>query len=428
MLKIALAFVALISSVSSFALEVEYFRFTNSKTYALTDDALLENSLVKNNYPWLLTTAVDYVKVPLSIQNDKQRTDEIVKSLMGLHLGGGVRVTRSLFLGARTYFAKIDSDAGNGTYWGDSALEAKWRFYQTDNSALALAPALYLPTGTQTFTTNRGKVGEYLGLNYERNFNWFQLSLMAGYSNLPGSTFNLGSSFTSIDYKRSIYTAVGSIFPLSDTWALNIEGYRHNQLKGNQHPNEGYVGLRNQTTPSLNTFFGASLGGLIDETANDFRVSFGIKYAPIPEETKVVESRPLVKEKPVVKQTLRDAGLMKEQEQFGELISSETIYFKNASSVVDSFSQDVIKKFFRTMNKVNSSKYTIVLEGFASKTGNSQRNMKLSTDRIHRTRQYLASIGTNSKAVSEVAYGDANADVNISEALNRKVMLRLYKK
>lgn len=426
-MRYLLSLFLILPSMSAFALDVEFFEFTNSKTYALTDDALLENSVVKNNYPWMFTAAFDYVKVPLSVQNNNRRTEELVKSLTGLHLGGGVRVTNSFFIGARTYVAQLSSGE-KGTYWGDSVIEAKWRFYQGEKTAIALAPAIYLPTGTNSFTSDNRKVGEYLGLNFERNFDVVQVSIMAGYANRPGATFNMGTTYTSIDYKQSLYTAIGTIFPLSESWALNIEGYRYNQLKGNQHPNEGYVGLRHQTTPSMTTFFGGSVGGLVDKTANDYRISLGIKYAPENEEVKkVVEHRPAPVEKPKPAPTKREAGLIKEKALYGSLIAYESIYFANGSNKLDNFSKDVVKKFFASAARL-TSEYKVVLEGFASKKGNPASNLILSQKRILSTRSFLNQIGATNKTMTEVAYGDSAADSTVDEALNRKVMLRLYRK
>ena len=423
-------FLFLLISIPALAIEVEYFNFTNSKTYALTDDALLDNSLINNKYPWMFTAALDHVKTPLSIQRDSERTDDIVRSLQGLHLGGGVRLIESLFIGAKTYIANIDTDS-DGAYWGDSTIEAKWRVWQGENSALAIAPAVYVPTGTQGFTTDGNKVGEYLGLNFEKNFKWIQISIMGGYSNKPGATFSYGPNYTSLDYKKSVYTAIGSVIPFTDTWALNIEGYRYNQLNGNQHPNEMYVGLRNQTTPSLSAFFGASFGGLIDQTSNDYRVSAGIKYTPFAEPKTAPVPAPIASPEPVKKPvTKREVGLEKEKALYGTLVAGETIYFANGSSKLDTLSQDIAQKFNNTVSKLENAKieYTIVLEGFASRVGNPVRNMALSKERIKKTETTLANLGINSNSIVEVAYGDSTVDTTVSEALNRKVMLRLYRK
>jgi outer membrane protein OmpA-like peptidoglycan-associated protein len=409
-----------------YAIEVEYFEFSNSKTYNLIDDALLEESVVNNNYPWMLTAAADYVKVPLSIQTNSKRTADIVKSLTGLHLGGGYRISNRFFLGARTYLANIDSE-DDGVFWGDSVLEAKWRFYQNNKTAIAFAPSIYLPTGTQFFATNGNKVGEYLGFTLEKNFDWVQISLMLGYSHRPGAKFAYGTEYSELNYTDAIYTGIGSIFPLTDIWALNLEGYRYNQFKGNQHPNEWYVGLRNQTTSSITSFFGISIGGLIDNTSNDFRVSAGIKFSPVEDKAKEIEKVFPQPTRVAKKISKREAGIQKEKRLYGEMVASETIYFSNGSSVVDDFSKDVVKKLNALTGKMRF-KYTMVLEGFSSKVGNPKSNMQLSFKRIDKTKEILADLGVNTSSIVTVAYGDSVADTSVNEALNRKVMIRLYRK
>ncbi len=413
----------LLLSSDAYALDVEFFRFTNSKSYALTDDALLENSFVDSSYPWILTGAYDYVKVPLSIRTDDSRSQEIISSLSAFHLGGGYRIKENILIGARTYLATID-EGTNKTHWGDSVVELKWRFFQDANSAIAFAPNVTIPTGTSQYTTNNRKFAEYVGFNYERTFGWFQLSGMLGFSNKPGATFDHGPNYTKLDYKQSLYTAIGTIFPLTETWALNVEGYRHNQLKGNQHPNEGYVGFRNQTTPSISTFFGTSVGGIIDKTSNDYRLSFGLKFTPSYPEPTHPKSLEILPPSTVSK---RDEGLKNELKLYGDLISSETIYFPNGSSDLNSFSIDVVKRFSSQALK-QQGEFTIVIEGFASKKGDSQSNMKLSQNRVKETKNYLMNQGIAAPVIKEVAYGDSAADSTVQDALNRKVMIRHYRK
>ena len=421
-------------SLQAFALEVEYFNFTNSKTYALTDDALLENSVVDNNYPWMLTAAYNYVKTPLTIKDEDERTADIIKSLHGLHLGGGYRLTKSLFIGAKTYAAKLAGE-DDGVYMGDTAAELKWRFWQGESSAIAVIPTIYLPTGTSDFTTNNGKVGESLALVFEHNMKWIQFSLVGGFVNRPGATLGNSDDYTGLNYKQAIYTAIGAILPLTDAWALNVETYRYNNLKGNQHPNEFYFGARNQTTSSVSTFLGLSLGGFVDETSNDYRLSAGIKYTPFEEKEKPAPAPQVVqpvkpRPAPVAKKITREEGLQLEKDLYGKLVAMETIYFGNGSSKVDPQSRSLVRKFRDETSKISKqekAKYTIVVEGFASKTGNPVSNMKLSQARIAETEAQLKSLGINPKVIKEVAYGDSAADMTISEALNRKVMLRLYR-
>ncbi|MFZ4712153.1 MAG: OmpA family protein [Bacteriovoracaceae bacterium] len=416
-----LSLLLLLTSSNVWALNLEYFRFTNDPNYSITEGALLNNSLVAKNYPYILTGAFDYVKTPLSIRSNNIRTSDVVSYLSALHLGGGYRFTDNFFVAARTYFAhtnKADSV-------GDSIVEAKYRFYQNSDTALALHPRLSLPTGNQTFTTD-DKMGGYLGLNLEKKFSILQMAANLGYSEQPGATYSLGSNYTSIDYKKAIFTALGFVAPITETWALNIEGYRFIQFKGNQHPNEVYAGLRHQTTRSLAAFGGLAVGGPIDQSSNDYRLSLGIKFTPATEQEVVHTPPPVVHKKAPVNK--REKILTSESQLYGDLIFSENIYFANNKYDLTELSKQILKKVHKRY-KGTKLKPTIVLEGFASIRGNDHaHNLTLSENRGQETKENLTKLGVSPEAVKIVAYGDNRAEPDVDEALNRKVMIRFYEK
>ena len=422
-----LVFLLLLAILPVHALDLEYYKFTNNPTYSITEDAQLKNGVIPSNYPFILTAALDYVRTPLSVKIDDERVDDVVKSLLGLHLGGGFKVTDKLFLGARTYLTQVDSGNNDkGVFLGDSIIEAKYRFYQSKHAAWALHPRLTIPTGSQDFTTNNKKTGGYLGLNFEKRFSWLQAVFNLGYSHQPGAHLGLGTEYSIINYKESIYTAIGSIIPVSERWAVNLEAYRFNQFKGNQHPNELYVGLRNQTTKNVASFMGISVGGPIDQSSNDYRLSLGIKYTPF--EDKVIEAAPVVAPKPAPAPTKREKILSREQQIYGNLKLAENIYFANNSIVLTEVSQGILKKV-RDLLKSIKGKGTIVLEGFASTRGNNPAyNMELSKKRSIISRDFLQKLGVSPSEMQLVAYGDAKADPHLDEGLNIKVMIRFYEK
>ncbi len=422
-----LALFVLFFSLRSEALDLQYFKFTSNPTYSSTDNALLNKSFVRNDYPWLLTAAYDYVKIPFSIEKNNSRFKDIVRNQNSLSLGGAWHPRHDLMLGARTHVSRLASDT-TGTYLGDSVVEGMWKFYESDATAIALHPKLNIPTGSNTYTTQGRKLGEYLGINLERKFTWLQAVLNIGYAHQPGAKLDLGGNFTKIDYHEAIFTAIGTIFPLAESWSLNIEGYRYNQFRGNQHPNEVYLGVRKDFNRELIGFLGLATGGLIDESSNDYRFSVGLKYYP----GLSTESKPPMEKivhidhptpKPAAPAKRKDV-LDSEEQLYGKLALAENVYFANNSVVITDLYKALLTKLAKQVQKYHHM--TIVLEGFASAVGTGPANMILSKNRAIEVRSFLRKAGANDAQVKSVAYGDLRAEAGVDEALNRKVMVRVY--
>ncbi len=410
------------------ALDLQYFKFTHNPTYSSTDNALLNNGLVRNDYPWLLNVAYDYVKTPLSVEKDNNRDRELVKNMQSLSFGGAWHPTDALLIGVRTRFSRLKSDE-SGTYLGDTFVDGIWKFYEEGRNAIALHPRLTLPTGSNDYTTQSSKVGGYLGFNFERKFDWFQAVINLGYSREPGAQLSLGPDFTKIDYRDAVFTAIGTMFPLVENWALNLEAYRYNNFSGNQHPNEFYAGIRHQINYDWAGFGGIATGGLIDESSNDYRFSLGLKWYPGEEKKTMEKAAPILvadkKPEPVL--TKREQVLKKESDLHGKLILQQNVYFANGSTVLNALSQALLSKMAaKVKGKENS--LTIILEGFASTAGNPDSNLILSQKRATTVKTYLKAQGVGDTNIKNVAYGDSRAEAGVDDSLNRKVMMRVYSK
>lgn len=422
----ALFIIFFLLPLKAWSLDLEYFKFSHTPTYSSSESALLKDSLTRNDYPWLFNAAFDHVKTPLSVQTQRDRTDEIVESMNSLHFGGAYRIKENLQLGFRTRATMVDDGDETGTFLGDSFVDLLWKFFEEGTTAWALNPRITLPTGTGDFTTQNSKVGGYLGLNIEKKFTFFQAVLNLGYSRQSGATFNYSPNFSELNYQDAFFTAVGSIFPLSEKFSLNLEAYRYNQFKGNQHPNEFYAGLRHQTTENLATFGGLSTGGLVDESSNDYRISLGLKFYPGSKKVESIVIPRTVEKKPEPKpMTARQKVMEKEKSLYGALIHSENVYFANGSIVITDIYKKLLSDFKRRFPDQNVN---LILEGFASSKGNSASNMILSKKRAQAVWSYLSVEGFKSENIKSVAYGDSKDDASLDEALNRKVMIRIYKK
>lgn len=414
------------------AIEVEYFQFSPNNRYSLTDHALLEDQFIQQDYRWIFTSALSYVKVPLSISINGQREENIINDMQTLHIGGAYQ-TKDFLLGLRARAHRLNTDDESGFYMGQSLIEGTYKLLEKNQFALALHSKLTFPTGSQTYTENSGRVGGQIGLNSEKKFTWFQGALNLFYSNQPGAYQSFGNNFSSLDYREAIAINLATLFPIHDKWGLNLEAYRYQQFKGDQHPNELYAGLRHQTTQSLTSFGGLATGGLIDKSSNDYRISFGLKWAPDAVERVQRKIAQPVQEKPTppkpapATNTTREKRLKEEESRYGKLINTHEIYFENNSSIINPHDIELIKSVARSWHKMGQEPQ-LVIEGFASSIGNRTDNLRLSEVRAEKVIHALMHEKVKSHKMKKVYYGDTKANKEIDEALNRKVAIRIYRK
>ncbi len=403
------------------AINLEFFQFSQNTGYSQTHHALKTRSLYPSNYPWILTSSLSYVSNPLTVKQDNERVSSVIDSLSTLQLGGAYRYNENTQFGLASMMSYQYGNNLEGYFPGDTQVDMIWKFFENTNHALAFHPKITLPTGTGDYVTNSPKASAYLGWNLESRFQAFQTAVNLGYLNSPGSKLTQDVDATSeytIDLREALRIGFGAYLPMTGPWALNIEAYRYQQIQGDQHPNEIYAGLKHRTSQNLLTFGGLSAGGLIDKSSNDYRISFGLKYAPVAEDAPVVELKK--QEEKLTRQEL----LRRESEIYGRMFYAWNVYFANNSTVI----VETFKKQLRKLKKKYSPGYHFILEGFASKRGNAEHNFILSEERTREVSAFLVGLGISKDKIKTVAYGDARAIEDIDEALNRKVMIRIYRK
>jgi outer membrane protein OmpA-like peptidoglycan-associated protein len=405
------------------AINLEFFQFVQNPGFNQTQNALKSGGHYQT-YPWILTSSLSYVSNPLTIKQNNERIGSVLDSMTTFQIGGAYRLADSLQLGMNTSLGQQYGNEYNGIFAGDTNIDIIWRLFDGKTHALALQPRLTLPTGNGDYTSNSPHAGTYFGLNFESAFNWFQTAFNLGYSNAPGAILlnqpiNTTSEFD-LDLQEAIRIGFGALFPISGPWSLNVETYRYQQLKGDQHPNEIYSGLRYEPTPGLFAFGGLSTGGLIDKSSNDYRVSLGLKFAPYTEK----KPDPEVIKKVEDKQSLRKKYLEREKELYGNIQLATNVYFANDSTLI----VKTYQKLLEDLKKKFSTKDHYILEGYASERGETEYNYLLSQNRAQVVADYLIKLGVDQNKIKQVAYGEARAIEDIDEALNRKVMIRIYRK
>lgn len=404
----------------SIAINLDFSRSASNTLFHQTSYALKNNGMRSSPNPWLWTSSLSYVSQPITMRDEYSRVNSIISSLTTLSLGGAYLFNSQTQLSLNIKALQTYQDQISGTFISDTEIDLLWKFFENSSHAIALHPRFIVPTGSHELLSQNHHVGSYLGLNVESLFKSFQTAFTIGYFNHPGSvqnfSYNESPNFI-MDFSEGLRIALGIILPVTDQFSINVESFRYQQFQGDQHPNEVYLGLRYHRNQTPFYFFsGLSSGGLIDETSNDYRISLGFKYRPTSKKVtkKIVRKTPSQKRKEV---------LRKERIKYGERMTSLNLYFANNSSqIVKTFKQQLKK----LKSKLNDQCFYI-LEGFASRRGEEKHNFILSEERAKRVAQYLISLGVKKSQIKTVAYGDARAIEDIDEALNRKVMIRIYR-
>ena len=117
-----------------------------------------------------------------------------------------------------------------------------------------------------------------------------------------------------------------------------------------------------------------------------------------------------------------------EEQQFGKFYKMQNLYFSTASSKIDKITKIYLEEIIKRLKEdVMISK--IVLEGYASKIGNKNKNLTLSQKRSASVKKYLLENGVDRLFIEVVGYGDMYADkLIIDNDVDRKVMIRIYRK
>jgi hypothetical protein len=138
---------------------------------------------------------------------------------------------------------------GNGI--SDSAIEAKWRFYEKDRVSFALKPGFTLPVGDEQKGLGAGRVTYYLYFITSK-----EISPWAIHANLA-----YFRNENTVDQRKNIWHA---------SFASTVEVVENLKLAGD-------IGVRSNPDKSSKTPPAYVLGGLIYSLNNDLDVGLGVK-------------------------------------------------------------------------------------------------------------------------------------------------------
>lgn len=404
-----LTLIGFISNFNAHAINLQKFHFSNSAGFTTLEDGLLNDGYITTDYKYIFVGSYNYVRAPFIEIDGNKRSKTIVEWMHTLNFGGAYRYSEKLQIGLSSFATYQDSEAvGSSEYeknlsLGDTTLDLKYKFYEKNRMAISFTPKIYLATGNEDVYLSNGEAGYYLGFAIDKMFKYFQAVVNLGHKENPGA--KLGD----VDHRGQFHFSAGAIIPFIAKFDLTLEFFRDTPYDSNneQIPSEGSFGIRYNQSNETAIFAGVGTGSLEETESTDMRMFLGLKFFPRAKQ----ESKKIAKE----------------ESDFGKFYKLHNIFFKTASSKIDQTASLYMKDII-THLKQDPYISKIIVEGFASSMGNTQRNSKLSVARSQETKEFLVKNGIAPQIIEIVGYGDRFADKNILDKdSDRKVMLRVYR-
>ena len=410
---LSVAALALISLPAA-AVNLQGYRFSNSYRYSVLDDSLLE----RFSGSYVLTASLNHIHSPVSISNNNYNisSGRYIKQTNMLTLGYTYYIGGRISVGLDTQILRNASDTEASFFMGDAVLKARVNLFKEDGWSFSLNPQIFLPTGaTNSFAEVEQLAGAISAVGEKHLTSRLHLLGSLGYFSGRKNVYD------AIDYRDLILAQLGVSLDLTESWNINAEVYRNFLTTRDYGQDEGtyFLTMKNKTTSSLSTYFGAGVAGTSDLDRDNYTVFAGIKFSE-------AEEKPAPKPQPVAKPVQKKVSKREDEKNLGTLHQVTHIYFANESSVITPDQADKIEVLLKAYSENPDIKY-IVIEGYASKTGSPQRNQILSAQRADKVKSYLEAKGIPGSKLSVVAYGDSTLKQYPTEAENRRMEFRIYK-
>ena len=426
--------ITLITSTPANALDVLEYKFTNSYRYSLLEDAGLEQFEGK----YLLTTSFAHITSPFYIQDIKTGKvfREVVTSYDLISLGASYLVNNNFQVMLETAIVKARVLTEKEIAVGDTHIKGKYLIWKNTKQALSIAPELILASGSEMAFTTRTGMGAALRATYEHHFDRLHFIGTLGFD------YGKENVFSTIDNTKMILAEFGASFDIVKDWNLNFEMLRKvNAVSGtgqSSHDGDLYLTVKNTTSKDFSTYGGIGVAGLSDPDKMNKTIFVGLKYnfgasktarafesMPYVEEAAPVEAAQYFEpEPPVVVVPLKSQE--DEVAQYGTKFTAENLYFENGRTNVDYFNSNKVEDLARQILKNPENIKKVVIEGYASKVGNSVSNQTLSEKRAANAKAALVENGINVKLIETVGYGDKKSKMKSPPEEERKVQFRIY--
>ncbi len=408
-----LGLLLLLVAPSVFAVNLIGHRFTDSYRYSLLDDAFTEKFPAKN----IFLASYAHVHAPFYYTDaDVNAVDEdIINYNNVLTFGYSHYWSDRLVLGFDLAAVQNKVLEESYTSFADSVVRAKYRL----GDFVSINPQLTLPTGKkENFTTAQSVTGS-ISLLAEGHWTGWHLVGGLGYGHAPRSHYQ------ELDYRNLILGQLGLSLDVTEEWNVNAEIIRNVTIESDERQDEGdyYLTAKHKTGESFALYGGAGLAGTDEVERNNYTLFAGIKWhdgvaekpTPAPAKpAKVVEPQPVAPPK-----------TREEEKRFGRLVATENIYFANGKTDITGSERKKVEKFLALYRSAGEKITRVVLEGYASRVGDVQKNYVLGQGRSQNVAAMLVVNGVPPAKIVTVSYGDQASQLP-EEWQNRKVQFRVY--
>ena len=404
---------ALLVSQSALALNLQGYHFSDSYRYSILDDSLQE----KFEGKYVFTTNLGHVNSPFyySDRNLNGVDKKIIDYNTVLTTGFSYYVNKNVSVGID--LNAIHNTVFNSTYTSlaDTVVKSRLNVHRTKTFSLSLNPQVILPTGKKENFSTMGSVSGSLSAVAEKSFN--KLHFLASVGGLSSKN----NAYSDVDHRQLLLTQLGISYDVAEKLNLNLESYRNIPLVNDKLQDEGkyFLTAKHQTHKNFSTYAGAGLSGFDKAERHSYSAFFGLKFheATQPVVTSTITS---------VAAAPKRVASKEEELALGPPAKMDEIYFAHAKHDLETPEVKKLDEVVHYINEFKAEIHNIVIEGFASRVGSPEFNLRLSNQRAVTVKDYFVDHGVSKDILSVVGYGD-KTEQNPDEKKNRKVQFRIHK-
>jgi hypothetical protein len=262
-------------------LDVQTERVTSSLYYELVEDTQIEPNYLGIKYDkTFLKTRINIVDQPLVLQEAGGKgSSPIVERINSFEFLLAVPLSSSFLLSSDLSLSSVEiPDQGSKVSLGDFRVSGKYRPERWQNPwvEIALMPEIYFPTGQEEAFTSNGSFGAGLLLVLQKNFPRMNIAANIGYRSFSQAQYR------DINQKNQIPASVGAFLPISQKFAVNVEGSLNSYLNqgGGQSTGDFYAGLRCQFSKNNILSAGVGMASVSSSDTPSYRYLVGLTILP----------------------------------------------------------------------------------------------------------------------------------------------------
>ncbi|MBC7692906.1 MAG: OmpA family protein [Methylotenera sp.] len=357
----------------------------------------------------------NYLNEPLVELNPsrERRLNTLVSGIQTLDLTAGVDLAGLLSLNATVPVSLVRSyQNGQNFALGDARLFSK--IYLVRNSRgfnLSFIPEVRLPTGDKALFLSDDSAGYGGMVALDRDFGFLSAVANLGYRR------SSGAQFRDMDYRNRLPMSLGVSVPLTQRWAINGEasGQRVLPMDSHQNPGEFYAGAKYRINQDAVVTGGGSVGSTNQVASADYRILFGLKFAPLPQrELANIIGSGVGRERMISSQsssqsteTSQAAPIRQKAAKLAgnQILIDQEIRFAHDSDRLLPSAKPVLDRVAKEILAHQAELKAVEVQGHCNELGSDGYNLILSQKRATAVQAYLSQQGVQSALLTPIGYG-----------------------